>query len=106
MGNDLRRGKGGDAPAIIGRKPPAIAVEEAGSVEIPGPGGVDDPADRRGIDHMGLLAGEDEGTLGAAGERHQLAMAAGRLESGIEALDLPEGADLRLIGEEDVDMIV
>ncbi len=105
MGNDLGRRNGPEPPAVARRPAAAITEEEARGIEVARPRRIHHPGHRRRIDRVGLLAGEHQRAAGAAGERRQLAGAAGLPQRLVEIIDLPEGADLRLIGEEDVDML-
>ena len=73
---------------------PGIAIEEARGIEVAGPGGIDHLGHGLGVDHMDLLARQDDGTPRAAGQCRDLAMAAGRLQRLVEARHLPEGAQI------------
>src|SRR5258705_10427330 len=55
---------------------------------------------------MYLAAAHDHRAVGAAGERGDLAVPAHAGEGGVEAVDLVERADLRLVGEQDVHVVL
>src|SRR5262249_27902242 len=106
MLDDLGGGQAAESTAGRQVAAAAIAVKKAGGILVAGAGGVDHAVDRRGVDDMHLPAAEDERAPGAAGEGRDQAAAARSLQRRIEVVDLPERADLRLIGEQDVDMAV
>ena len=80
------------------------AVEEPGGVEIASAGGVDDLGARRGVDHMQLVLGDDDRALGRAGQNRDIAKRAHRLQAVVEAVHLIKRHQLRLVGEQNVDM--
>src|SRR5260221_4533106 len=81
------------------------AEEETASIKIAGAGGVDDLRDPGCLDYMGMVGGHDNRAPLAAGQRGDVAIPAHQPHRLVEILGLVERADLRLVGEEDVDMV-
>src|SRR5437588_12912328 len=56
------------------------------------------------VDHVHVVAGDDDRAERAPGQRRDLAMAADMVQRLVEALDLVERSDLVLVREKDVDV--
>ena len=106
MADDFGSAQTADPAAGGERQAAGQAIEKARGVEIAGPGGVDDARHRRRRHRVLLARGQHDAALGAAGQRRDRDMAAHRRGRGGEILGLVERADLRLVGEQDVDMAV
>src|SRR5438876_1227962 len=85
--------------------PMGEAEEEAARIKIAGTGRVDDPADPRRLDNMGMLARYDNRAFLAAGQGGDVAMRPHAARRLVEIVGLVERADLRLVGEEDIDVM-
>ncbi len=79
-------------------------MQEPGRVEIPRARRVDHFGHRLRVDHMDLLAGDDERSLLAAGEGGHGTLATHRLQGRIEGVHLVERENLGLVGEENIDV--
>jgi hypothetical protein len=82
------------------------AEEEPGGVQVAGPGGVDDARYRLGRDAVGVVAHQHHRPLLAPCEHGDLAAPAYGALGLCEVLDLVERADLLLVGEQDVDVVL
>src|SRR5437764_1725781 len=104
MADDLGSAEAADLAAGGERQPAGQAKEEACGVKIARPGRIDDPRHRRRRDGALLATGEDETALFAAGQRGDRDMAAHRLRRRREIFGLVKRADLRFVGEQDIDL--
>lgn len=82
------------------------AVQKARRVLVAGAGGIDDTVDRVRVDDMHLVAGDDDRPPLTAGQGRDLAVPSHALERGVEVVDLVERADLGLVGEQHVDLVL
>src|SRR5438445_8230638 len=106
MADDLARAEAAEAPA--GREVPTVrqAEEEAAGVEIAGAGRVDDSCDLARLDDMGMRARDDNRAMLAAGQRGDLAQPAHGGDRRIPLRRLEHRAELGLVGEEDIDVLL
>src|SRR5712671_8149330 len=102
MADDFGGAQAADLAANRERQAAGQPVQKAGSVEVAGPGRIDDPLDRRGGNPVRLVAADDDAPGAAAGQRGDLDMAAHCLRRGNEVAGLVKRADLRFVGEQDV----
>src|SRR5262249_59575128 len=68
--------------------------------------GVDERIRGVGVDHVDPGAARDDRASLTASQRRYLALSADALERGVEIVDSIEGADLRFVGHQDVDMVL
>ena len=80
------------------------AEQEACGVKVARPGRIDDPGHRRRGDGVLLAIGQDDAAALAPGQRGDRDMAAHRLRRCREVVSLVQRADLRLVGEQDIDL--
>src|SRR2546422_4601349 len=87
-------------------QPPAQAEEKAGRVEVARARRVDHRLDGLRVDHVHLAAADDDRAARAAREGRDLAVTADALQRGVEVAHLIERADLDLVGEQDVHVVL
>src|SRR5262249_22792002 len=81
------------------------AEEQPRGVEVPCPGGVDERIRRIGVDHVDLGTVRNDRAVLTTCQRRHLALAANSLERGVEIVYSVERADLRFVGDQDVDVV-
>ena len=93
-------------PQTARSRPRLRPTRNPGGVEIAGAGRVDQRLDGMRIDHVHLLARHDDRAALAARERGHLAAPAHLLQRGVEVPRLVQRADLGLVGEQDVHVVL
>ena len=104
MGDHLGRRDRADPQRVFEAALLGAAGKEAGGEEIAGAGGVDDPGHRLGRDLGALAARDRDRALLAARHDQRLDLVLHRGDRGVEIGHAGKRADLRLVGEEDVDL--
>src|SRR5262245_29268025 len=104
--DDLGGGQRSESCAGGQVEPPAHPVEYSRRVEIACAGRVHHRAHRMRDDCMDLAAADQHRALRAPSESRELAMSAYVPESGVEIGHLVQGADLGLVREEDVHVVL
>src|SRR5579859_7744868 len=79
-------------------------MQKAAGIEIARAGGIDQTRDFLSRDFDGLSCGNDDRPVLAARQRRNFALPAHRTDGLVEIAGLKERANLRLIGEQDVDV--
>src|SRR5438874_13124263 len=104
MADDLGSAQAADTAAGGEGQAAGQAEQEACGVKVARPGGIDDPGYRRCGDGVLLAIGQDDAAALAPGQRGDRDMAAHRLRRCGEVVSLVQRADLRLVGEQDIDL--